>query len=106
MSEKDIKQLLLLNGLKNAVQFNGQPNKKAIMGKLMASRPDLRAQTKIILPILDQVIDEISKLDIEEMTTLSIYMLMEEKGANVFGLWSASKSELLKSFEKQIGFKI
>jgi len=66
MSEKDIKQLLLLNGLKNAVQFNGQPNKKAIMGKLMASRPDLRAQTKIILPILDQVIDEISKLDIEE----------------------------------------
>ena len=50
--------------------------------------------------------NDYSKSDIDEMSTVSIYMLMEEKGANVFGLWSASKSELLKSYEKQIGFKI
>ena len=47
-----------------------------------------------------------SKTDIKEMSTTSIYFLMEEKGADVFGLWSASKSELLKSYEKQIGFKV
>ncbi|MBN2422370.1 hypothetical protein JXB41_04020 [Candidatus Woesearchaeota archaeon] len=47
-----------------------------------------------------------SKLDVEEMTTVSIYILMEEKGANVFGLWSAAKCELLNSYERQIGFKI
>ena len=66
MSDRDIKQIIWLYGLKNAVKFNGHPNKKAIMGKLMASRPDLRAQTKVILPMLDQVIDEILKLNIEE----------------------------------------
>lgn len=51
-------------------------------------------------------IQDRSKADIEEMSTMSLFMLMEEKGANVFGLFSASKSELLKSYEKQIGFKI
>ncbi len=66
MTDKDIKQLLWLYGLKNAVQFNGIPNKKAIMGKLMASRPDLRAQTKAIIPNLEQVINEILNLNIEE----------------------------------------
>ncbi len=66
MEDKEIKQILWLNGLKNAVKFNGKPNKKAIMGKLMASRTDLRSQTKIILPMLDQIIDEILKFSIEE----------------------------------------
>jgi len=66
MSDKDIKQILWLYGLKNAVKFNGHPNKKAIMGKLMASMPDLRTQTKIVLPMLDQIIDEILKLNIEQ----------------------------------------
>jgi hypothetical protein len=45
------------------------------------------------------------KSEIEEMSTISIYFLMEEKGANVFGLWAADKSELIKAFEKQIGFR-
>jgi glutamyl-tRNA synthetase len=66
MSNKDIEQLVWLHSLKNAVQFNGQPNKKAIMGKIIASRPDLRPKTKEIIPILDQVINEILKMDIEE----------------------------------------
>jgi len=66
MSVKDIKQILWLYGLKNAIKFNGHPNKKAIMGKLMASRPDLRSKAKVVVPILDHVIDDILKLDIEE----------------------------------------
>jgi glutamyl-tRNA synthetase len=66
MSDKEIKEILWLSSLKNAVKFNGNPNKKAIMGKLMASRPDLRSQAKVVLPILDQIIDEILKLSLEE----------------------------------------
>lgn len=66
MPDNDIKQILWLYGLKNAIKFNGQPNNKAIMGKLMASRPDLRSQAKVILPMLDQIIDEILKLSIED----------------------------------------
>ncbi|MFX1304588.1 MAG: glutamate--tRNA ligase [Promethearchaeota archaeon] len=68
MNNEEIRKLLWLSGLKNAVKFNGKPNKKAIMGKLMASRPDLKAHAKIVLPLLDQIIDEILKLDLKEQT--------------------------------------
>ncbi|MFX0104295.1 MAG: glutamate--tRNA ligase [Candidatus Hodarchaeota archaeon] len=68
MNNEEIRKILWLSGLKNAVKFNGKPNKKAIMGKLMATRPDLRSQAKIVLPILDQIIDEILKLNLKEQT--------------------------------------
>jgi len=66
MNDEEIRKILWLSGLKNAVKFNGKPNKKAIMGKLMATKPDLRSKTKLIIPILDQIIEEISKLPIEQ----------------------------------------
>ena len=66
MKEEEIRKILWLSGLKNAVKFNGTPNKKAIMGKFMASKPDLRSQAKIIIPTLDQIINEILELDLEE----------------------------------------
>ncbi|MBW2990572.1 hypothetical protein KY348_02590 [Candidatus Woesearchaeota archaeon] len=46
------------------------------------------------------------KSEIEDMTVTGIYLLMEEKGADVFGLWSATKPDILKSYGKQIGFKL
>ena len=66
MEDKETKQIIWLAGLKNAIKFNGTPNKKAIMGKLMASRPDLRSKAKIIIPILDQIIEEILNLNLGE----------------------------------------
>ena len=66
MNDEEIRKILWLSGLKNAVKFNGKPNKKAIMGKLMATKPDLRSKAKLIIPILDQIIEEISKLPIEQ----------------------------------------
>jgi len=66
MEEKEIKKILWINGLKNAVEFNGSPNKKAVMGKLMAEREDLRTEAKNIIPILDQIIQEIESLTLEE----------------------------------------
>lgn len=68
MNDEEIRKILWLSGLKNAVKFNGKPNKKAIMGKLMATRPDLRSRAKIVLPILDQIINEILKWDLKEQT--------------------------------------
>jgi len=66
MEDDEIKRILWIHGLKNAVEFNGKPNKKAVMGKLMAEKIELRSQAKIIIPLLDQIIEEISKLHIEE----------------------------------------
>jgi len=66
MEDDEIKRILWIRGLKNAVEFNGKPNKKAVMGKLMAEKKELRSQAKLIIPLLDQIIEEISKLSIEE----------------------------------------
>ncbi|MFX0186484.1 MAG: glutamate--tRNA ligase [Candidatus Hodarchaeota archaeon] len=66
MEDEEIKRILWISGLKNALEFGGKPNKKAIMGKLMAQRKELRSQAKIVIPILDQIIKEISKLSLEE----------------------------------------
>ncbi|MHA2038853.1 MAG: glutamate--tRNA ligase, partial [Promethearchaeota archaeon] len=66
MDEEEIKKILWIRGLKNAIEFGGIPNKKAVMGKLMAERKDLRSQTKNIIPLLDQILDEIKNLNLEE----------------------------------------
>ena len=63
MDEEVIKEILWIAGLKNAVEFGGKPNKKAVMGKLMAQRADLRSQAKIIMPLLDQIILEIGSMN-------------------------------------------
>ncbi|MBD3255498.1 MAG: glutamate--tRNA ligase [Candidatus Lokiarchaeota archaeon] len=66
MDTEEIEQILWKSGLKNAVKFEGVPNKKAIMGKLMAKRKDLRSRAKEIIPMLDDIIKEISAFNIEE----------------------------------------
>ncbi|MHA1273716.1 MAG: glutamate--tRNA ligase [Promethearchaeota archaeon] len=66
MEDEEIKKILWIAGLKNAVEFGGKPNKKAVMGKLMAQRADLRPKAKIIIPILDQIIEEIQNLSLDE----------------------------------------
>jgi glutamyl-tRNA synthetase len=66
MDEKEIKKILWISGLKNAVEFDGIPNKKAVMGKLMAEKKDLRSKAKEIIPILDQVLEKIENLSLED----------------------------------------
>jgi len=66
LDEEEIREILWKRGLKNAVEFNGKPNKKAVMGKLMAEKEDLRSKTKVIIPILDKIIEEISTLSLEK----------------------------------------
>jgi len=83
MDEEEIRKILLIAALKNAIEFGGKPNKKAVMGKLMAQRPDLRDKAKIINPLLDQVIKEISNMNIaqqkEKLLELDPHAL-EKKG--------------------------
>jgi len=66
MEEDEIREILLLACLKNAVEFGGKPNKKAIMGKLMSQRVDLRSKAKVVSPIIDEIIEEISALSLAD----------------------------------------
>jgi glutamyl-tRNA synthetase len=62
----EIKKLIWIIGLTNAIKFEGKPNLKAIMGKLMSQKPELRTQINDIKPVLNETIVEISKLTIDE----------------------------------------
>ncbi|NVM17400.1 MAG: glutamate--tRNA ligase [Candidatus Lokiarchaeota archaeon] len=62
----EIKRLIWLFGLTNAVKFGGKPNLKAIMGKLMSQKPELRTQINEVKPLIDEMIVEISKLTKQE----------------------------------------
>ncbi|MFX1280883.1 MAG: glutamate--tRNA ligase [Promethearchaeota archaeon] len=66
MEEEEIKKIIWIFGLKNAVEFDGVPNKKAVIGKLMAERKDLRSQVKKIIPLVDQILGEIKNLPLDE----------------------------------------
>ena len=66
MDIAEIKKLIWIFGLTNAVKFGGKPNLKAIMGKLMSQKPELRTQVNDIKPVLNETIVEISKLTLDE----------------------------------------
>ncbi len=66
MEEDKLKQLIWKLTLNNAVKFGGTPNKKAIMGKIMRDRKDLRSQASTIAPLLEEVMEAIKQLNIEE----------------------------------------
>ncbi|MBD3196191.1 MAG: glutamate--tRNA ligase [Candidatus Lokiarchaeota archaeon] len=70
MDDKEIIDILTISALKNAIEFDGTPNKKAVMGKLMAQRKDLRSKAKEIIPLLDKIINEISEKDLETQKKL------------------------------------
>ena len=65
MDKNEIKRLILLFGLTNAVKFGGTPNRKAIMGKLMSQKSELRSQINEIKPLVDEMIVEISNLTLQ-----------------------------------------
>jgi len=61
----DIEKIIWFEGLKNAVKFNGKANAKAIMGKLMRDKPELRKKGKEVKPLIFAIIDEINDMDLE-----------------------------------------
>jgi glutamyl-tRNA synthetase len=66
METDEIGKIIWAYGLKNAVEFNGTANGKAVMGKLMMERPDLRTQAKKYSRLIEEIILEINKLGNEE----------------------------------------
>ena len=66
MENSEITRLLWIFSLENSVKFEGKPNLKAVLGKLIGQNPELRSQIKGIKPILDGIVLEISKLTLQE----------------------------------------
>ena len=69
MENSEIKRLLWTLSLENSVKFGGEPNAKAVLGKLIAQNQTLRSQIQEIKPILNEIILKISKLTLQEQKT-------------------------------------
>jgi glutamyl-tRNA synthetase len=62
----DIKDEIRRIALANAAEHAGQTNPGAVLGKLMASRPELRQQAKEIRETVNEIADEVNLLSVEE----------------------------------------
>lgn len=72
MDEKE--EILWIEGLKNAIQFEGKANAKAVLGKLMRDRPDLRSQGKLMKTLTQEIVQKINQLTLEEQTSKVLAM--------------------------------
>jgi len=60
-----IKTLILKHVLLNAVEFGGKANTQAVMGKLIAERPELRKDIKNLIKKVEDVVKEINSWGLE-----------------------------------------
>ena len=66
MDDNEIAELLWKFALINSVKFGGSPNFKAIMGKIMADRKELRPESKRVIAILGKLINEIKSMSLSD----------------------------------------
>ncbi len=66
MTEDQIVQLVQKYSLANAVKYGGKANPKAVIGKILAERPDLRQQAQEIVSLVRETVAVINGLSQEE----------------------------------------
>ncbi|TAJ43372.1 glutamate--tRNA ligase [Methanofollis fontis] len=64
--DERIREILFIYALENAVRHGNVPNAKAVMGKVLGARPDLRPHAKEIPAILTEVLAEVGAIPHEE----------------------------------------
>ena len=63
---EEIERLAKKYALQNAVQHDGKANVKAVIGKILAERRDLKREIKSVMEIVERIVGEINDLSIEE----------------------------------------
>ena len=76
--EASLRLLAKKHALINAVQYGGKASAKAVMGKVFAERPDLKAKAREVKSIVEEVVEEVNKLSLEQQKAL-----MQELGLSV-----------------------
>ena len=89
-SPVDAEALIRKYALQNAVQFQGKATVGAVLGKVMAENPDLRAKAKEISPLAKTIVDEVNKLPPEaqrkELEEIAPELLVKETKQRETGL--------------------
>jgi len=66
MEDAEIREVIHKLALINAVNYNGKAQAGPVMGKLLAEKPELKAQVKEIGPVVAEIIKQVNKLSPEE----------------------------------------
>jgi len=61
-----IKQTIRKYSLANAVKFEGKANSKAVIGKLLAERPELRTRAQQVVEQVNQIVDEVNQMALSD----------------------------------------
>ncbi|MHA1732607.1 MAG: glutamate--tRNA ligase [Promethearchaeota archaeon] len=62
----DLDQLIFVECLRNAVQYGGKANTKAIMGKILGQRADLRPRAREVGILVDKTVRRVNSMSLEE----------------------------------------
>ena len=61
-----MRDVIFKAALQNALQYNGRAAKGPVMQRVMGEHPELRAKAKEIMPLVEEVIEEVNALSPEE----------------------------------------
>ena len=62
----EIRESILKYALINAIQHDGKANPKAVIGKILGENPELRPKAREIVPIVNEIVQEVNSMSIEE----------------------------------------
>jgi glutamyl-tRNA synthetase len=66
LATEEIREIIHKLALVNAVNYNGKAQVGAVMGKLLAEKPSLKAEVKTIGPAVAEIVKEVNKLSLPE----------------------------------------
>lgn len=62
----NVKELIMKYALINAISHKGKANPKAVIGKVLGENPELRPKAKEIIPLVNQIVEQVNGMGIEE----------------------------------------
>lgn len=94
---EEIRELIFKKALSNAYKHEGKASKDAVIRKIIFLRPDLRQRIKEIIPLVEEIIEEVNRLSLEEQYNFLLARfpeeLKEEKIEKRFELPKLEKAE-------------
>ncbi len=79
----ELQEYILKMVLENAVKYDGTPQVKSVMGAIMGSRADLRSRASEVKQLVQETVDDVSKMSVEtqrsELKRVSPESLIEEE---------------------------
>ena len=101
-NKEEVTKIIKALGLKNAIAFKGKVNPKAILGKVLSEKQELRTEINILMPIINSIADEINSMNTEEQKTA----FEEFKDSNLNKEKEKKKNDELKELPNAIDGKV